>query len=413
MIDIAEDSALPGFRGSFDMAQLRDDLEEAMPQLADVKTCRIDRFRYRRCERAVFLYEVETRNGREWITGSLWPKQKGWKEFQSNKALGFAPRTGMLLGRFPFDRKLLGIANVLQGNSLELSGLIHRLHGNDAKVTAVCLKRYRPGISATMKIDVSWAEGKASHYLKFYAGQNVHCIAEDHAAVKDCETISVLRPAGVLPSINAILWPEIQGTPLDRAIASGAFEVEVQVAADGLRSFHESSQSPTKTSNVNATQRDALRHADFVSTFLPGQAGPLISLAGRISSALQGGQLLPIHHDMKPEHMLVRDGRCHMIDVEGITLGLPEIDIGNMIARIEALSWLAGIDPAVCSKAAEQFAESSLNVGPDTLAAATALSNLKLATYAISHQIDSWAAIAHDLVSRALSITNPQKETSE
>ena len=61
---IPTDDALHGFTQSFDVGVMRGALETHLPSLGTVIACRIERFRYRKQKRAIFLYELETPSGR-------------------------------------------------------------------------------------------------------------------------------------------------------------------------------------------------------------------------------------------------------------------------------------------------------------------------------------------------------------
>lgn len=61
---IPADETLHGFVQAFDMNFMRDALELHMPTLGSIASCRIERFRYRKQNRATFLYEIETSTGR-------------------------------------------------------------------------------------------------------------------------------------------------------------------------------------------------------------------------------------------------------------------------------------------------------------------------------------------------------------
>jgi aminoglycoside phosphotransferase (APT) family kinase protein len=102
----------------------------------------------------------------------------------------------------------------------------------------------------------------------------------------------------------------------------------------------------------------------------------------------------PYHHDMKPEHVLIHGGRSTLIDVEGIALGDPALDIGNMLARISAACWLNGASLKSCKLAMMAFLDGLAPMPERRLAAAYALGKMKTATFAVSHQIEDWAQIA-------------------
>lgn len=97
---IPADETLHGFVQAFDMNFMRDALELHMPTLGSIASCRIERFRYRKQNRATFLYEIETSTGRNWITGSLYKGRKAKRSFEEaheNRNVSYIPELDMLL----------------------------------------------------------------------------------------------------------------------------------------------------------------------------------------------------------------------------------------------------------------------------------------------------------------------------
>jgi hypothetical protein len=404
MTAIPNDETLPGFQSAFDMEQMRTELEDAMPRLAKVHSCRIDRFRYRKGARATFAFEAITDSGAVWITGTLWPGLKAWNLFQKNEGTGYSSRTHMLLERFPEDRKMPDIARVLKGNCTELLTALRQRHGSTVKIKSYQTVRYRPHIACVILLTISAPDTAedCKYYLKIYAEDDAATFSKNLERVADGENYALLRPAYIIPGLNAVLWPEITGTSLAQAIAGDSFSESLETAARGLRAFHTSSHDLPNLPAASLVQSDANKHTTFIRHFLPTFSSHLAELCEALPKQFDDALLSPIHHDMKPEHLLVRNDCCHIIDVEGLALGDPAIDIGNMVARIHALSWLNGVDPNQCKSVAAVFVESSSRIDPKRLSAAVALGKLKLATFAVSHQIENWETIARGEVETAL-----------
>ncbi len=146
---IPVDEILHGFAKSFDMNFMRDAFETSVPTLGPITSCRIERFRYRKQSRAIFLYEIETATARSWITGSLYVGRKAKRsseEAPENKSIGYIPELGMLLEQFPQDRKLSYVSELMRGND---QALLHALvpcfgRGWKLSVTEIVPIRYRP-----------------------------------------------------------------------------------------------------------------------------------------------------------------------------------------------------------------------------------------------------------------------------
>jgi streptomycin 6-kinase len=400
---IPRDDDLPGFQEAFDMRQVTHDLEEALPRLGTVSACRIDRFRYRKSARATFLYEVRSDAGQGWITGTQWPGTKAWKSFKKNEGSGYATRTHMLLETFPHDAKMPGIARTLLEGHQELAETLRQLHGRTMRVLSVKPVRYRPHIACVLLVTVEAASrgGQSNYYMKFYADENVQDIVRVLNSVSSAGNSDFLRPAAVIPAINAILWPQVPGTALSQFVADGNGSAAISFAASALRAFHESAQRLPVELAPNVVQQEITKHTTFIQHFLPEQHRNLAALCNALPMRFSTTVQLPAHTDMKPEHVLVGSESCTFIDVEGLALSDPALDIGNMVARLEAMSWQKGIDPSRCKNYADLFVRDSVPLEPARLSAAVAFGRVKLATYAISHQVEGASTVASQLIEAA------------
>jgi hypothetical protein len=390
------DDELPGFQAAFDMDQVRADLEEALPRLDSIHSCRMSRFRYRKGARATFLYETQTDAGTNWITGTQWPGSKAWKNFKRNEGAGYATRSRLLLEKFPHDSKLPGVARALLGDRAEILAALRQLHGKSARILSLKPVRYRPHIACVVQLVAGGTgiSGERCYYLKFYADESGAGVAQSLPGAHGAARCDILRPSLSIPMLNAVLWPEAPGTAVSHSIQQGDGAAAVAAAAASVRAFHETQLNLPVAAATDVVLRDIEKHVGFIHHFLPDERRNLATLSETIPGRFDNSVRMPIHHDMKPEHVLVHGQDCTLIDVEGLALGDPALDIGNMAARMQAMSWLNGIDTATCQSFASQFVTQSLPLEPVRIDAAIALGKVKLATYAISHQIEGWSAIA-------------------
>lgn len=409
------DDELLGFQPAFDMEKVALDLEEALPGLGSIHRCSIDRFRYRKGARATFLYETQTDTGTNWITGTQWPGSKAWRSFKNNEGAGYATRTCSLLEKFPHDSKLPGIARALLGDHAEVLVALRQLHGKSARIRSLKLVRYRPHIACVVQLIVvgNTIVGEKCYYLKFYAERSVAELTQSLHGLHSDERCNMLRPSVAIPTMNVVIWPQAPGTAVSHSIQKGDGTSAVAAAAASLRAFHESQQELPVAPAADVAQRDVEKHVAFIHHFLPAERRHLTALSKAIPGRFDNSIRMPIHHDIKPEHVLVHGQDCTFIDVEGLALGDPALDVGNMVARMEAMSWLNGVDAATSKNCASQFATQSLPLEPERIAAAIALGKVKLATYAISHQIAGWEAIAAEEIAAAARIVNARTASAD
>jgi hypothetical protein len=425
---IPADEILHGFAKSFDMNFMRDAFETSMPTLGPITSCQIERLRYRKQSRATFLYEIETATGRSWITGSLYAGRKAKRsseEAPENKSIRYIPELGMLLEQFPQDRKLSYVSELMRGND---EALLHALvpcfgRGWKLSVTEIVPIRYRPRIAAVFRVAVSAINKEETEfrrfYVKTYTEDDVTKMFQNLSQNRDGLRYALLRPVAVIPQANAIAWPEIDGHSIADILLNSGNRGHFVKAAAALTEFHQSHQSLARVSATEVVRRDCIKHAEFISSILPALSGALDELTNSLPQAFGEPIFAPSHQDMKPEHILFHNGQAALIDIEGIALSDPALDIGNMLARISAGWWLYDASPQSCETAMEGFLDGIAAIDDHRLVAAFALGKMKTATFAISHQVNDWVRIAsHELeeaskAMRTLTIPNVGAHVSE
>jgi hypothetical protein len=309
----------------------------------------------------------------------------------------------MVLELFPHDRKLGLALSLAKGDCRDVLDAIAPLFGGATlAIIETTPVRYRPRIAAVFRIAVSSAKACRRFYVKVYADEDVRAICGRLLRAKDGAHFSILRPVAVIEKHNAIVWPEAEGASLAQSLVAGESFDAMRQGARALAEFHQSRQALVPIPPQLYAQEDAARHAAFITSVVPsleGAAGSLVREIPQPFGKTPGG---PFHHDMKPEHALLDGGKTSFIDVEGISLGDPAFDVGNMLARISAGRWLYGSSQNQSKRAFEVFLGNSLPLPHDRCVAAFALSKMKLATYAISHQIGGWEAIAESQLGEAV-----------
>ena len=400
---IPADETLHGFVQAFDMNFMRDALELHMPTLGSIASCRIERFRYRKQNRATFLYEIETSTGRNWVTGSLYKGRKAKRSFEEaheNRNVSYVPELDMLLEQFPQDRKLGYVSELMRVNNEALLQALVPFFGSGWRLSIIEIVpvRYRPRIAAVFKVAVSAIkeEKTAFHnfYVKIYAEDDIIKQFPNLSQNRDGLNFALLRPVAVIPQANAIIWPEVKGQSLADVLPNSGNREYFFKAATALSEFHQSHQVLVKVSADEVVRRDCIKHTEIISSILPALSGDLNELTNSLAQAFDKQIFVPCHQDMKPEHILFHNGRSVMIDVEGIALSDPALDIGNMLARISAGWWLNNISPQLCETAMAGFLNGIAPIDNHRLVAAFAFGKIKTATFAISHQVNNWARIA-------------------
>lgn len=402
---ITPDPVLTSFTHAFDMNLMGAAIAKAWPTLPPVKSCRIERFRYRPGSRAVFLYELETGAATEWVTGALFADRKRDKlrKVQSiNNA--FDAALNMTFERFPSDRKLPGLSLLLASREELVSRLFAAgviASSADVTISNVRPMRYRPGLAAVMRIDLKTGNaGARTIYAKTYASADVAEIHRDFREPRGGDRHQLARTLGCLPPERIVFWEAAAGTPLPEFLKTGA--VDMSRIASGLAAIAEFHRQPgmnaKQTSAAKTVALETRTHASFITSMLPKLSGALDRLCQTLPKPFTDDVMTPVHGDMKPEHVFLSGEAATLIDVEGIELSDPILDLGNLMARFDQLSRMPEHSPDACRHAFELAAAMQTEASDAKRAAAYALGKLKTATYAVRHQEPGWAEAARAIV---------------
>jgi hypothetical protein len=408
---IAADPVLRSLLEAFDMSVISAAIAKAWPSFAPVKTCRIERFRYRPGDRAVFLYELETLTATEWVTGYLFGGRKlGKLETIAAEDKAFDAELNMMFVRFPADRKLPGLKTLLSNREELLSQLVAAgvvEASADAVISSVKPMRYRPGLAAVLRLEL---RGTGAHdpqvlFTKTYAKADV---AEIHSKFCDQQAgarYRLARTLGCLPSENTVFWEAAEGTPLPQFLKTDRVDVSrVEAGLEAVVEFHNTPASNAfqyaPASSIVAAEANS--SSRFISAMLPGLCGQLDHLCKELPAQFCDDIAAPVHTDMKPEHIFLSEEKAMLIDVEGVELSDPVLDLGNLMARFEQLSRLPGYSDEACRRSFSMVEALAINTTDKKLVASFTLGKLKTAAYAVRHQKPGWASEAETIVNECL-----------
>jgi hypothetical protein len=390
------DAAMPEFTAALDVDRAMLDFSTQFPQLGRVEACRIDRMRYRKGQRAVFLYELMTPHGKRWVTSNIHGKRQ-WPAAGSTEA-ETPTRGSRLLQLFPDDRKLKHLAEIASGGGTEIRDMIGQRPPSlgSPKIIAFEPVRYRPHLSCTFKLtvaDCTSANGERHYYAKIGRDDSDIATAEILTHARDGESFELCKPAAIDKQRHLTVWPEAPGLPLDRCLSTDPHK-SVELALVALNEFHKSTQ-PFEYAQAEAKVRSqAMRHGEVILGLVPEFQELVEQIVSKSPRHFHNHDRCPVHSDLKPEHMLIGANKAVLIDLDGVQLSDPALDFGNLAARLEAASWLYGCAEPVGRELAQTVMQACSSSPKESVAAAYALGKLKLATYAITHVISNWEQIA-------------------
>jgi hypothetical protein len=164
-----------------------------------------------------------------------------------------------------------------------------------------------------------------------------------------------------------------------------------------LAAFHTSHPSLLPREHGQRFYARATSAVRLIEWACPALAAAARRLLSRLQELPLPSEVGPTHYDMKPEHIFLdRHGIIHIIDVESARADDPAIDIGRLLARLDALEYLAGVPPVRIAEAQRGFEEGYFEgtavAWRDRVCAARAYGWLKEAKHCIRHLLPGWEA---------------------
>lgn len=348
MIPALNDRSLPGLDLLLDKPSLMSALHRAIsgshPHLGAPTDFKTNRVRYRPGERAIIQGEITLTENNSAIRRpvSLWfyKEAKARKKAAAGRGTGihggpvFEPTTGMLMYIFPDDPHVAAVSRFLADPSRYRPTLAPHLREIGFQPELV---RYRPGIGTTFR----WGpEDKDAIYVKIQTDTNVSDTAStlsnlNHAAFGTA--VAVPQTSGIDEDLNAIALHEVTGTTF-ASILSGASGDAIGQATGkvlgALDAFHSLKVMPNKRKNRDSLVERSAESARLVAAFQPEAASSASNLSQWIAKTVVRLHERPIHADLKVEHLVIKDGRVFLLDLDSFALGDPLYDLAMLDVRI-------------------------------------------------------------------------------
>jgi Ser/Thr protein kinase RdoA (MazF antagonist) len=192
------------------------------------------------------------------------------------------------------------------------------------------LLRYKPGRKALLRF--------GSVYAKLHAHERGAAIHRAGRALQ-AGGVPVAAASAYLPRYRLLAHEEAPGTPL-RALRGGpAFAGGARAAGAALARLHAGQPVSGLPRHGWPQEAAALAaSATTVGVLCPGLAAEAAALAERIVQAL--GRIPPalrtLHGDFYDDQVLVAGDGAVLIDLDGMRLGHPLLDVGNFLAHLAA-----------------------------------------------------------------------------
>jgi hypothetical protein len=335
--------------------------------------------------RSLFQYDVRLRDagGREWnelISGVAYSGQrtrKVWEKLKpavvgdqrglSIRRAAYVPELDLILQVFPFDHGLPALEPLMAGTLAGLAGpILARFGPGDWRLDEWQAEsvRYRVDLRASVKLTVRATESRSGSlserrfFAKVYGGGD----QAERAWTVQQELAAAVRTAGepfrlapliaYLPDARVLIQDEVQALSLPHIIRRAEPDTvaeAVRYAARAIAALHGLSIiAPEHRLELDRTDPARLRRtADILGNSRPDLATAVAEIEAQIRAGIEAiGTLpsVPIHGDLKPAHLLLKEDRVVLLDLDKFAAGEPMLDVTSMLMplRRERKTRLAG-----------------------------------------------------------------------
>jgi hypothetical protein len=341
---------------------------------SDIVGCRIAEVRRRPNGLLMVDYGLRVREratGREWeqqATGTILPARRASQEWERLRRtatdpgvrpsgglppFSFLPELTMLVQRFPFDRRLPGLAWLFGQSPREPWLPLVALFGpGDWRIEAWRAEpvRYRPEIRATVALlaggsdHASRRSAECRLFAKVYPDDDLGeraAAALDafwSAASSSASGFTTGRPVAYLPGQRVLLQEAVAGRPLRLSLGGGREAPSaVERAGRAVAALH-TADIPIVRRRHLSDEFAALADAGArLTAALPHLDREITATIEAVCSGLDEGLVRPIHGDLKPEHLILGGDRVAFIDLDGLAGGDPLLDVAGFLTSLRQM----------------------------------------------------------------------------
>jgi hypothetical protein len=311
---------------------------------------------------------------------------------------------------YPNDRRLPLAAEL--DDPAAGPALVSRLvPGADAPDARAHIVRWHPEQRIVARVDVAGAPYAAVKVLlDGQAGGACAAIG----AFASSGSLRVPRVLGADPARSAFAIEWLPGTSPAGALAEPWCDAAAMEAVGrGLAELHRQPGTGLATLTP-AVQAAALRRrAGWLDRLDPGLEGRAGELALRLGERLarERGDVVPLHRDFIPAHVLLQDSGVAIVDLDEARLGFPTVDLGVFVASLERHAMLGKLGRDRCAVLRGAFLEgyaehAGRTVGERALDTQIAAALLKRAPGAFRRREPGWRARIRAIVALAERLTD-------
>lgn len=268
--------------------------------------------------------------------------------------VAYVPEFDLLLQVFPYDSRLPGLVDLINGSSDIFASLLVDADTGywEAESWDAEVLRYRPDMRAMVRLDIEARQRKTGNLARRRGYAKVYREGQDGSQAfrlqralwertQDGEGgFAVAQPVIYIESMRTLLVKEASGERLLQVVRRrGPAEAEdaIRSAARAVAGMHQVAL-PEGLLPVGQMEKQA-QLADVAAGLAkkaPVQAAAIEELVAAIGQAMEDAPVAPTHFDLKQGHILLNGGLATILDFDKMALGNPLVDVANLAATLSA-----------------------------------------------------------------------------
>ena len=325
----------------------------------------------------------------QWVTGVVYTRrgeaERLWRELGTThprrsipdrwltfEPLAYVPALDMLVQVFPYDRQLRGLGPVLGSEGREFTPLLRALVGaGDWHPGAGRLEllRYRTEIGAALRYTLELWEARSGRtetrrcYVKVCrpgrSAAAFQLMASLYATQGGATSAyGVVRPLAHLVGLDTLVVEEAPGTALLELLRGRDDPTRaVQAAARACAAFNLNGRPWGPRDSLEEQIHDVERVASLLAWACPDLSGDVRAIAATVVADLRDVPPLPIHGDLKADHLFVAGDRVTFIDFDRVAVGDPVRDPARLCAYLTGRVGLDAVPAERAQAAAAVFVD--------------------------------------------------------
>jgi hypothetical protein len=295
--------------------------------------------------------------------------------------LALIPDLQMLVQVFPHDRLIPNLPAVVGGPWPELERLLlHSLGPGQWRLDQQTVEplRYLAGDTAVLRYTLTFqnpaeaARQIKRFYVKVYRTRHgadvfrlLRSAREEHGS--GGEQFAVVEPLTYCAERRCLVLHEAPGRSLQEVLLGPGDPLRaVRGVALALAAFHQSGIPATSRRSAEEQVGFLNRAAELLCWACPASSGLITALVEEVGAGLGDVPAVPIHWDLKSDHIFIGPDRVLFVDLDTVCLGDPARDPAHLAAHIACRIDLPHLPAQLARSCAQGLVEEYFAHVPDS-----------------------------------------------